>query len=36
MYDRILVALDDSASAQSALGEAVRLAKLSSGVVYAL
>ncbi|ALP67112.1 universal stress protein [Paraburkholderia caribensis] len=36
MYDRILVALDDSASAQMALGEAVRLAKLSSGVVYAL
>ncbi|MBN3752333.1 universal stress protein [Paraburkholderia sp. Tr-20389] len=36
MYDRILVALDDSASAQMALGEAIRLAKLSSGVVYAL
>ena len=36
MYDRILVALDDSASAQMALGEAVRLAKLSRGVVYAL
>jgi len=34
MYDRILVALDDSASAQMALGEAVRLAKESRGVVY--
>jgi nucleotide-binding universal stress UspA family protein len=36
MFDRILVALDDSASAQMALGEAIKLAKLSSGVVYAL
>ncbi|ACC74933.1 universal stress protein [Paraburkholderia phymatum] len=36
MYDRILVALDDSASAKMALGEAVKLAKISSGLVYAL
>lgn len=36
MYDRIVVALDDSASAQQALGEAVKLAKVSGGVVYAL
>ncbi|ACC70325.1 universal stress protein [Paraburkholderia phymatum] len=36
MYDRILVALDDSASAEMALREAVRLAKQSRGVVYAL
>ncbi|MBN3752269.1 universal stress protein [Paraburkholderia sp. Tr-20389] len=36
MYDRIVVALDDSASAEMALREAVRLAKQSRGVVYAL
>ncbi|ALL67466.1 Universal stress protein UspA [Paraburkholderia caribensis MBA4] len=36
MYERIIVALDDSACAQRALGEAVRLAKESGGVVEAL
>jgi len=36
MYQRILVALDDSPCAQRALSEAIRLAKLSGGVVEAL
>jgi nucleotide-binding universal stress UspA family protein len=36
MYERIVVALDDSACAQRALGEAVRLARLSHGVVEVL
>ncbi|AUT72582.1 universal stress protein [Paraburkholderia hospita] len=36
MYERIVVALDDSACAQRALGEAVRLAKESGGVVEVL
>ncbi|BCG01217.1 universal stress protein [Paraburkholderia sp. PGU19] len=36
MYERIVVALDDSACAQRALGEAVRLAQLSHGVVEVL
>ncbi|MEI5999999.1 universal stress protein [Paraburkholderia bengalensis] len=36
MYERIVVALDDSACAQRALGEAVRLASLSHGVVEVL
>src|SRR6266702_4512171 len=36
MYERIVVAIDDSACAQRALGEAVRLAKESGGVVEVL
>jgi nucleotide-binding universal stress UspA family protein len=36
MYERIVVALDDSACAQRALEEAVRLARLSHGVVEVL
>ena len=36
MYERIIVALDDSACAQRALGEAVRLARLTHGFVEVL